>query len=31
MGIRVCEYCLGDFLSSSELVAHYQREHKEEE
>lgn len=31
MTARVCEYCLDYFNTSSEIVAHYQNSHKEEE
>jgi hypothetical protein len=28
---RICEYCYGFFATSSEIVAHYQAEHREDE
>jgi len=31
MSTRVCEYCFDYFATSSEIVAHYQTAHKEEE
>jgi hypothetical protein len=31
MSTRVCEYCLDFFATSSEIVAHYKAQHKEEE
>jgi hypothetical protein len=31
MSARVCEYCYGYFNSSSEIVAHYSKDHKVEE
>ena len=31
MSTRVCEYCFHYFATSSDIVAHYQTAHKEEE
>lgn len=31
MSARVCEYCYEQFNSSSDIVAHYAKDHKEEE
>ena len=31
MSARICEYCYDYFNSSSDIVAHYQLAHKEEE
>jgi hypothetical protein len=31
MTTRVCEYCYGYFATSSEIVAHYRKEHVEHE
>ena len=31
MSTRVCEYCFDFFATYSEIVAHYQAEHREDE
>ena len=31
MSTRVCEYCFNYFATSSEIVAHYRKEHVEHE
>ena len=31
MTTRICEYCFKPFATSSEIVAHYQKTHEEEE
>ena len=31
MTARVCEYCFNYFATSSDLIAHYQADHREEE
>ena len=31
MSTRVCEYCYEYFSTSSDIVAHYKKDHKEEE
>lgn len=31
MSTRICEYCFDEFATSSEIVAHYTKDHAEEE
>ena len=31
MGARVCEFCFEFFATSSEIVAHYKKQHDDEE
>jgi hypothetical protein len=31
MSTRVCEYCFEPFATSSEIVAHYKKAHREDE
>jgi hypothetical protein len=31
MGTRICEFCFNYYATSSDLIAHYQADHKEED